>query len=92
MTLEPIHIDEDNSKSIYQNPFCQEIFKSYPDYYFKVGYNPPWIGYFVMDGGTGFMWENPSNSTEPSDTYRKRSCRIGDKQGIDFLLGKPVLF
>jgi len=48
MTLKPIHIDEDKTKDIYANPFCQEIFKLYPDYYYKVGYNPPWIGYFVI--------------------------------------------
>lgn len=48
MRLEPIHIDEDKSKEIYANPDCQEIFKSYPDYYYKAGYNPPWIGYFVI--------------------------------------------
>ena len=48
MTLEPIHIDEDKTKEIYANPGCQELFKSYPDYYYKVGYNPPWIGYFVI--------------------------------------------
>ena len=48
MTLKPIHIDEDKTKDIYANPSCQEIFKSYPDYYYKVGYNPPWIGYFVI--------------------------------------------
>lgn len=48
MKLSPILIDEDQTKAIYANPFCVEIFKSYPDYYYKVGYNPPWIGYFVM--------------------------------------------
>jgi RimJ/RimL family protein N-acetyltransferase len=48
MTFKPISIDEDKTKEIYANPDCQEIFKSYPDYYFKMGYNPPWIGYFVI--------------------------------------------
>jgi RimJ/RimL family protein N-acetyltransferase len=48
MTFKPIAIDEDKTKEIYANPDCQEIFKSYPDYYFKMGYNPPWIGYFVI--------------------------------------------
>ncbi|MBD0280001.1 MAG: GNAT family N-acetyltransferase [Bacteroidota bacterium] len=48
MNLIPIHIDEDKAKEIYANPDCQEIFKSYPDYYYKAGYNPPWIGYFVI--------------------------------------------
>ncbi len=48
MRFEPIHIDEDKSKTIYANADCQGIFKSYPAYYYKVGYNPPWIGYFVI--------------------------------------------
>ena len=48
MTFEPILIDEDKTKEIYANPDCQEIFKSYPDYYYKTGYNPPWIGYMVI--------------------------------------------
>lgn len=51
MTFLPIHIDEDKTKEIYANADCQEIFKSYPDYYYKVGYNPPWIGYFVIRDG-----------------------------------------
>ena len=52
MTFEPILINEDKTKEIYSNPECQEIFKSYPEYYFKTGYNPPWIGYFVINVGT----------------------------------------
>ena len=49
MILRPLLIDEDKNQEIFANPACQEIFKSYPDYYFKTGYNPPWIGYFVID-------------------------------------------
>jgi ribosomal-protein-alanine N-acetyltransferase len=48
MTLEPILIDEDKTRSIYANPDCQKLFESYPEYYFKTGYHPPWIGYFVL--------------------------------------------
>src|SRR5665213_3430317 len=51
MTFVPILIDEDKTKEIYANPDCQEIFKSYPEYYFKTGYNLPWIGYFVISEG-----------------------------------------
>ena len=51
MTFEPLLIDEDKTKEIYANPDCQEIFKSYPEYYFKTGYNPPWIGYLVIREG-----------------------------------------
>lgn len=48
MTLQPILIDEDKTKEIYANPDCQKLFKSYPDYYYKTGYDPPWIGYWVI--------------------------------------------
>ncbi len=48
LTLKPILIDEDPTKEIYANEYCREMFKSYPSYYYKTGYNPPWIGYFVM--------------------------------------------
>ncbi len=48
MIFQPILIDEDKTKEIYSNPDCQEIFKSYPAYYHKMGYDPPWIGYFVI--------------------------------------------
>jgi RimJ/RimL family protein N-acetyltransferase len=51
MTFEPLLIDEDKSKEIYANPDCQGLFESYPAYYFKTGYNPPWIGYLVIREG-----------------------------------------
>ena len=46
MNFIPIHIEVYKTKKNYNKDYCQEIFKSYPDYYNKVGYNPPWIGYF----------------------------------------------
>jgi RimJ/RimL family protein N-acetyltransferase len=46
--LSPIYINEDKDDPKYANDFCREIFKSYPDYYHKTGYHPPWIGYFVI--------------------------------------------
>lgn len=48
MQFQPLHIDEDQTLGIYANPYCQELFKSYPAYYHKTGYNPPWIGYLVI--------------------------------------------
>jgi [ribosomal protein S5]-alanine N-acetyltransferase len=51
MTFEPLLIDEDQTKPIFANAFCRSIFKSYPAYYYKVGYNPPWIGYFAIRDG-----------------------------------------
>jgi [ribosomal protein S5]-alanine N-acetyltransferase len=48
LQLQPIWIDEDPAQEMYANPDCQELFKSYPSYYSKAGYDPPWIGYFVI--------------------------------------------
>jgi RimJ/RimL family protein N-acetyltransferase len=69
MTFEPIHIDEDQTLEIYANADCQEIFKSYPAYYYKVGYKPPWIGYFVIRndkvvGVGGFIGEPKDGKVE----------------------------
>jgi len=46
--LSPIYINEDQDDPKYANEFCREIFKSYPGYYHKTGYHPPFIGYFVI--------------------------------------------
>jgi RimJ/RimL family protein N-acetyltransferase len=46
--LSPIYINEDKDDPRYDNEFCRDIFKSYPDYYHKTGYHPPFIGYFVI--------------------------------------------
>ncbi len=51
MTFEPLRIDEDQTKAIYANADCQQLFKSYPAYYYKTGYHPPWIGYLVLRDG-----------------------------------------
>ena len=69
MTLKPILIDEDPTEDIYANSFCQDIFKSYPEYYFKTGYNLPWIGYFVIRefqvvGVGGFVGQPKNNRVE----------------------------
>lgn len=65
LQLQPLLIDEDPTKAIYANPDCQSVFESYPAYYYKVGYFPPWIGYWVFrDGiivGVGGFVGRPEN-------------------------------
>lgn len=51
MILLPIDIDEAQNTRFRQNPECVEVLNVYPDYYKKVGYNPPWIGYFATLNG-----------------------------------------
>ncbi|MEP6582702.1 MAG: GNAT family N-acetyltransferase [Ginsengibacter sp.] len=77
MTFEPLHIDEDKTKEIYANPDCQELFKSYPEYYYKTGYHPPWIGYLVIRdnmvvGVGGFIGKPKDNRVEIAyGTFKK---------------------
>ena len=48
MELRPIGINEDKSNEVYASTDCQEIIKIYDDYYPKIGFNLPWVGYFVV--------------------------------------------
>lgn len=49
MKLLPIELDETQNKRFMENPECLTVLAVYPDYYKKVGFNKPWIGYFVSD-------------------------------------------
>ena len=49
MTFLPIDIDETQNTGFLENSECLEILDVYPAYYKKVGYNKPWIGYFVAN-------------------------------------------
>ena len=69
MILEPIYIDEDKSKEIYSSEDCQLILKLWDDHYPKVGYNFPWVGYFVkrddrIVGACGFIGPPTENRVE----------------------------
>lgn len=50
MILLPIDIDETKNACFAGNPECAEILQVYPSFYKKVGFNKPWIGYFVANG------------------------------------------
>ncbi len=48
--LEPIRKDLDRTKKIYSSPDCQDLLKMWDDFYPRVGYHFPWIGYFIVMG------------------------------------------
>ena len=53
MVLLPIEIDETKNKRFSGHPECSAVLGVYPEYYKKVGFNKPWIGYFAsIDGDT----------------------------------------
>lgn len=66
MQLIPIDTDETRNLKFRGNHECIAVLDVYPDYYRKVGFNKPWIGYFAtMDGneimGTAGYKGKPKN-------------------------------
>ena len=51
MLLLPIDADQSQNLKFRENHECIPILEIYPDYYKKVGYNEPWIGYFASISG-----------------------------------------
>lgn len=49
LTLEPIQLNEDRTKDIYSSADCQSAFKMWEEYYPKIGFHLPWVGYFVKN-------------------------------------------
>jgi RimJ/RimL family protein N-acetyltransferase len=41
---------EDRADKIFADPDCQVLLHM-PDHYARVGYNPPWVGYFILNDG-----------------------------------------
>jgi [ribosomal protein S5]-alanine N-acetyltransferase len=78
MRLLPIDIDETKNAKFRNNQECVEILNVYPDYYQRVGYNKPWIGYFAtvdgheMVGGGGFKGQPQDGKVEIAyGTFKK---------------------
>ncbi len=67
LKLIPILGNEDSTQEIYQSPDCQELIQIYKEYYPKIGFQLPWVGYFIFNeneivGSCGFT-ESPKNKT-----------------------------
>lgn len=50
MKLIPITLKEDRSDQLYAASDCQQLLAMYADFYPKIGFVLPWVGYFVMQG------------------------------------------
>lgn len=62
-------LDEDKSKEAYQSGDCQLLLKMYEEFYPKIGFNIPWIGYFVVKdkhivGSCGFVGQPQNGKVE----------------------------
>jgi RimJ/RimL family protein N-acetyltransferase len=51
ITLLPIDIDETQNARFGNDPECVSVMQVYPNYYKKVGFHKPWIGYFATIDG-----------------------------------------
>lgn len=60
MKLLPIDIDKNQNKRFVDDPECIPILNIFTENYEKVGFNKPWIAYFITNdkneivGGGGF--------------------------------------
>ena len=65
MILLPIYEKPEENQHYSQNPYCRDILDVYPAFYGRVGFTPPWIGYFAeLNGilvGCGGFKGSPKN-------------------------------
>jgi ribosomal-protein-alanine N-acetyltransferase len=65
----PLHVDK--SSEMYSSENCQVLLNIYDDYYQTIGYNFPWVGYFVIKdnlivGSCGFKGSPKDDTVEIS--------------------------
>jgi len=51
LILKEITTSEDTRNPLYQSDDCQHLLNIYGEYYKKVSYELPWVGYFVVRDG-----------------------------------------
>ena len=49
LELAEIKPDENPEKEEYASEDCQNLLAMWQDYYPKIGFHPPWVGYFIKD-------------------------------------------
>ena len=69
MTLIPIKEALADNKEFEEDPLCQEILIMTIEFYKRVGFDPPWIGYYVSENGVlvgsaGFKGRPVDNKVE----------------------------
>jgi RimJ/RimL family protein N-acetyltransferase len=48
-SLVPLSTDRKSAGKFLQSDFCDSVFDAWEVYYPRVGYHPPWIGYWLVD-------------------------------------------
>ncbi len=69
MNLKPISQTEDKKNEAYASADCQQLLKMYEDFYPEIGFNIPWVGYFVVRqnqilGSCGFVGQPKNGKVE----------------------------
>lgn len=69
MHLRPISLHENKANTEYASPDCQQLLSMYEDFYPKIGFNLPWVGYFVVRqdeivGSCGFVGQPQDGKVE----------------------------
>lgn len=63
MELRIINVNEDKTNGVYASTDCQNLINSMNEYYPKIGFIVPWVGYFVLRNnqivGTGGFTGQP---------------------------------
>jgi [ribosomal protein S5]-alanine N-acetyltransferase len=52
LILQPIPQNEDKTKDVYASEDCQTLLTMWEEYYPKIGFYFPWVGYFVKQDNT----------------------------------------
>lgn len=100
MHLLPIHQTPAENENLLNNPLCKDTVEVCINYYKTIGYNPPWICYFVEEdgeiiGNAGYKGKPVNNTVEiaygtmPQHQNKgigTRICRLL----VDCLAGRPV--
>jgi [ribosomal protein S5]-alanine N-acetyltransferase len=69
MNLRPITLQEDKTNETYASADCQHLLNMYDDFYPKIGFIIPWVGYFVVRqdkivGSCGFVGQPKDGKVE----------------------------
>jgi RimJ/RimL family protein N-acetyltransferase len=51
MELRIIELNEDKTRAMYASADCQQLLAVYDEFYPKIGFKVPWVGYFVIRDG-----------------------------------------
>lgn len=83
MHLTTITLREDRNLPLYASEDCQQLLKMYEEYYPTIGFNLPWVGYFIIRddqivGSCGFTGA-PKDETVELAYWTFKSC---EGQGV----------